>query len=310
MRDLMFPPGRLVGGSVYRAQPKTNNDGTARIDTVTGKPMIGFSFGVAYPKNGSTHFGQTPWGAEIWQEGHAAWPNGQAGAPTFAWKVTDGDSQIPNKKGRKPCDNEGWPGHWVVWFSGTFPPKTCNADGSREYTVADGEIIKPGHFVQVAGSVDSNKSTQSPGLYLNYKAVAHSAFGPEIALSNSIDTKTAGFGGQPLPPGASAVPLGQMPGAAPAGAPALPAAVPGVPAVPMAAPVMPSAAPAVQMPAVQPSTAFLAPVAAVPVAIPAVSVPSTEPQLTPTAAANGWTYAMLKGAGHSDAAMRANGWIV
>src|SRR6188768_2411209 len=109
MREIMFPVGRLVGGSVYRPQPKTNNDGTPRIDTATGKQMIGFSFGVAYAKNGTTHFGQTPWGAEIWQEGHAAWPNGQANAPSFAWKVTDGDSQIPNKKGRKPCDNEGWP---------------------------------------------------------------------------------------------------------------------------------------------------------------------------------------------------------
>ena len=28
--------------------------------------------------------------------------------PTFAWKIVDGDSQTPNKKGRKPCENEGW----------------------------------------------------------------------------------------------------------------------------------------------------------------------------------------------------------
>lgn len=304
MREIMFPIGRLVGGSVYKPQPKTNNDGTPRIDSATGRQMVGFSFGVAFPKNGTTHFGQTPWGQQIVAQAQESWPQGQFNAPTFAWKVTDGDSQIPNKKGRKPCDNEGWPGHWVVWFSGTFAPKTCNVDGSREYNVTDGEIIKVGHFVQVAGSVDGNGSTQSPGLYMNYRAVAHSYFGPEIATANAIDTKTAGFGGA-LPPGASATPLGGM---TTTGGPAAAVAVPGAHAAPMVAHAMPSAA---QAQPIQPSTAFLAPAGQpIPAAIPVPSAASTEPQLTPLSVSNGWTYAALKAANYTDAQMRANGWIV
>lgn len=295
MQEILFPVGRLVGGSLYQSrvvtdtvtkQPKLNADGSK---------VISFSFGVAFPKNGTTHWGQTEWGAKIWAEGHQAWPNGQAGAPTFAWKITDGDSQIPNKAPtpRKPCENEGWPGHWVVWFSGSYAPKTCNANGTVVYT--DGvEHIKPGHFVQVFGSVKGNNPSPSPGVYLNFAMVAHSGFGPEIQLANAVDAAAVGFGNAPLPAGASAAPLGQMTPAQAAGnvgAPAVPGVALGAPPALPVAPVTPSTVPAA--PPIVPSTAFMQPPAA-PV-MTAKAAGATYEQFV----ANGWTLDRMRAEGYA-----------
>lgn len=294
MQEILFPVGRLVGGSLYQSrvvtdtatkQPKLNADGSK---------VISFSFGVAFPKNGTTHWAQIPeWGAKIWAEGHQAWPNGQANAPTFAWKVIDGDSQVPNKNNRKPAENEGWPGHWVVWFSGTYAPKTCNANGTVVYADKE-ERIKPGHFVQVFGSVKGNNPSPSPGVYLNFSMVAHAAFGPEIQLANTVDAAAVGFGAAPLPAGASVAPLGQMSApqaAANVGAPAAPGAVPGVPPVQPVAPVTPNGA--LGAPIV-PSTAFMQPPAA--------------PVMTAKAA--GATYDQFIAAGWTADRMRAEGYLV
>jgi len=53
-------------------------------------------------------------------------------SPAFSWKVTDGDSPLPNKKGKRPCDQTGYAGHWVIWFSQGWLPKRVNADGTVE----------------------------------------------------------------------------------------------------------------------------------------------------------------------------------
>ena len=110
-------------------------------------------------------------------------------------------------------------------------------------------------------------------------------------------------------------PVGQQPAApaAPAinGAPAIPGVAHGVPPVQPVAPATPNGAPAVpiQQPAIQPSTAFLQVPAAAPAAIPAPLAASTEPRMAGQALANGWTYAALKQAGHTDESMRASGWL-
>lgn len=302
MREIKFPVGRLVGGSLYESRTSKDNAGQIKRDA-SGAPVISFSFGVAFEKAGTTHWGQTAWGAEVWKEGHESWPNGQAGGASFAWKVTDGDSMVPNKNGRKPAENEGWPGHWVVWFSGSYAPKTCNADGTVIYADAE-QRIKPGHFVQVYGSVKGNNPSQTPGVYMNFMMTAHSGYGKEIALANSVDAAKVGFGG-PLPAGASAVPLGMSTtqAAAIAGAPVAPgAAVPGSPPVPGMAPATPNAALA---PPIVPSTAFMQPPAAVPV--PVAVVPPAAPVMTAKAAgatyeqfvANGWTLERMRADGYA-----------
>lgn len=299
MQDVLYPVGRLVGGSLYNPKASTNRDGTPKLGK-DGKPMFSFNFGVAYPKGATTHWAQTEWGAKIWAEGHSGFPNGEAQHPSFAWKVTDGDSTIPNKKGNKPAEQEGYPGHWVVWFSGTYAPKTCNANGSQTYGPADGELIKAGHYVQVFGSVKDNKPSESPGVYLNFAMVAHSGFGKEI-VGAGVDATKVGFGGA-LPAGASATPLGQM--AAP-GAPATPPAVPGAPAVPTAAPVTPSNAAAPVTP-IAPNPAFLNPPPVAAVGVPVAMPPAAAPvPAMPSAPVRGMT---AKAAGHSYEAMRGAGW--
>ena len=205
MKEILFPIGRLVGGSLYKGETK-DSDGKP-LTFADGSPRTQFSFAVAYPKGAETHWNQTEWGRLIWAEGAEAAPNIHQ-TPSFAWKVKDGDSTIPNKKGNKPCDQEGFRGHWVVWYSGSYAPKIFNRDGTQPIIEAD--AVKPGYYVQVFGSVAYNKRNDSPGVYMNFNLVAFSAYGQEIELTSTPDASAVGFGGGALPAGATAAPVGGM----------------------------------------------------------------------------------------------------
>lgn len=204
------PVGRLVGGSVYN--PKTEDyDGkplTVKSGQNAGQPRIEFSFGVAFPKTpGATHWAQEAWLTPMWNLAHAAFPNGEAQRPDFAWKITDGDSTAPKKgrngaPGKRPVDLEGNPGHWVIWFSSGTAPRLYNANGTQQ--LVEPEAIKNGYYVQVCGNCADNSPSASPGLYFNHSMVALAGFGPVI--SSGPDVTTAGFGAAPLPAGASATP--------------------------------------------------------------------------------------------------------
>ncbi len=202
--DILLPVGRMIGGDMYTPQVRKDNFGKPKLDA-KGEAVTGFDFGVAIAKQSETDWKATPWGAQIHAVGVAAYPS-MWNTPTFAWKITDGDSKIPNKKGVPPCSRDGYPGHWVLWFSQGWAPKLCNADGSQDLTEPDSVV--PGYYIQVAFSVKSNAPSPTPGVYLNPIAVAFAAFGERIQTS-TVDTKTLGFGGT-LPPGASAVPVGAM----------------------------------------------------------------------------------------------------
>lgn len=310
-QQFLTPVGRLVGGSLYKPSEK-DGDGNLRVvksGPNAGKPAPQYFFYQAIPKTPGQHWAQSEWGAKIWACGHAAFPVA-AQASTFAWKVIDGDSQAPNTKGRRPCDNEGWPGHWVLRFTSGFAPKIYNADGTQQ--ILEPDAVKPGYYIQVYGNCVSNDSMQRPGLHLNHNMVALAAYGTEINLG--VDASAVGFGGGvALPAGASAVPLTQSfnpapPGAAPMpGVPAAPAAapytpappIPGVPAIPGSA----AAAPPLPPVPVAPNPGFLAPAAPVvpPVAPTAVAAPPRVRQMTAAAGgasyedhiAAGWTDAML-----------------
>ena len=271
-QQILFPVGRLVGGSLYKPQPVTDNAGQPKRHA-DGTPMMSYSFGVAYRKAApGARWEETSWGQKVKLAATEGFPNGEWQAATFAWKINDGDSQVPNKKGNKPCDNEGWPGHHVVWFSSmAVAPKLTDKHGSREGTLqyADGvERIKPGHLIEVLANVKDNKPSQSSGVYMNYEMVAHNdATTPEIALRASVDSTKVGFGG-----GAAPAPTPVAPPAAPA---------PAAPAAPLA---------------VQPNTAMLAP--------PTPPAPPVGPQMT--AKAGGVTYEAYRTAGWSDEQLRSN----
>lgn len=236
---LTTPVGRLVGGSLYTGKD-TNYDGEPLVyknGPKAGQPRLDFSFGVAFPKTpGAQHWSQEPWLGPVWALGHAAFPGGEASRRDFSWKIIDGDSTEPNKKMKRPCDSEGYPGHWVVYFSGSQPPRIYNANGSQ--LITEPGAVKLGYYVQVCGSVTDNKPSKTPGVYWNHNMVALSAYGPEI--TTGPDVSSAGFGqGVALPPGASVTP----PAGALTAAPPPPGAAP-APAAPPPPPPPPAAAPA------------------------------------------------------------------
>lgn len=205
--ELLTPVGRLVQGSVYEGQTTDaeNKPLIYKTGPHAGQPRVEFYFALAIPKGSETHWNQTVWGQKIWNIGQTGFPNGQANSPTFAWKIKDGDSVIPNRAGRKPCDQEGFPGHWVLSFSSGFAPQILNANGSQP--ILEPNAVELGYYVQVFGSVSDNESQQQPGVYLNHSMVALSAYGKRIFVG--VDPKSVGFGDAPLPAGASLTPLAQ-----------------------------------------------------------------------------------------------------
>jgi len=289
------PVGRMIGGSLYTPET-TDYEGkplVIKTGANAGQPAVRYSVGVAFPKTpGVAHWANEPWGAPIWALAHAAFPNGETQRPDFAWKITDGDSTIPNKRGRKPCENTGYAGNWVVWFSSSQAPRACHiaAGGQPEYLM-EKDAIKPGYFVQVMCSVVDNKPSASPGLFWNPSIVCRSAYGEEIISGPSL--AEANFGAAPLPPGASAVPVGV------ASLPNVPPSAPGSVSVYPSAPV--PVAPAYVAPVnVHPNPAFVQVppppgVVVVPSAPPAPAAPGgMPPGRVMTAKAAGMPYAQFK----------------
>lgn len=277
------PVGRLVAGSIYKGKDK-NSDGVPLVyksGVEAGKPRLEFYLGLAIPKGPEQHWAETPWGAMIWATGHSGLAN--AGThPKMAWKVTDGDSKVPNSKGNVPCEREGWPGNWVLHFSSSYQPTVYNRDGSSKITEVD--AVKTGYYIQIAGDVAFNESTQQPGVYLNGNMVALAAYGEEIYVGQ--DASAAGFGAAPLPAGALATPAAAF----------VPAVAPHV-AVPP--PVVPNA----QFTAVPP------PAAAV-VAPPPVPAAPAAPVRQMTAKAAGATYESFASQGWTDALLVEHGYMV
>lgn len=334
--NITSPVGRIVMGSLY--DPSTTDAEGKPLVVKTGpnagQPRVNYFFALAIPKGPEPHWAHTPWGQQIWNVGNQAFPNA-AQSPAFAWKIEDGDSQIPNKKGRKPCENEGWRGHWILKFSGGFAPKVYQQEGAGYVQVMQKDFCKPGYFVEVAFSVDGNGSQSQPGVYINHSMVCFRAYGPEISFGP--DVASAGFGQSALPAGASmtppagAIPMPQAPAAAPAAyaPPALPGAPVGYapPPVPAGIPQMPGVASA---PLPQGGFAPMpsAPVPGAPAPIPVtpnpgfvqVPPPVATPMAPPpapvipvrqmTAAAQGVTYEAYVAAGWSDAQLVQNGLML
>jgi len=279
------PVGRLVQGSLYKGND-TDAEGrplVVKTGANAGQARKDFFFALAIPKGTEQHWAHTTWGKLIYDAGVAGFPGGQHAIPSFAWKVRDGDSTIPNKAGKRPCDQEGFKGNWVLSFSSGYAPKIFNRDGTAP--IQEPDAVKLGYYVQVAANVAGNGSMQQPGIYLNHNMVALSGYGPEIVVGPSA--ADVGFGAAPLPAGATAVPV----------ASALPAAVaPAAPAAPVA-----SVAPVV--PAVQPHPGFLAGPP------PAPPVPPVTPVRAMTAKAAGATYEAMIGAGWTDAVLVQHGMM-
>jgi hypothetical protein len=301
--QFITPVGRLLGGSVSVPRDKDAEGKPLLIKSGLnqGKPTVQYYLALAIAKGTEQHWANTEWGAKVWQIGHAAFP-GIAQAPAFAWKIEDGDSAIPNTKGKKPCDREGYKGHWILHLATSHAPKACTAKGT---VAVDPAQIKAGFYVSVAIMCQGNGSTQKPGVYLNPQAVNLEGEGDEII--QGVDTASAfANSGAALPAGAR--PLTNL--MAPPAVPGAPSAAPPVPAVPANIPAgyTPGPVPGTFVPPANPA------ILAAPPAVPGVPVPAAAPAapagpvLTPKAA--GFTYQQLVNAGWTDETLRANGYIL
>ncbi len=304
--QILTPVGRLVQGDCFEGQTKDaeGNPLVVKNGPNAGQPRVDYFIAIAIPKTDASY--NELW-AKIHGEKRAAFPSlfdasGNCINPKFAFKVTDGDSQVPNTKGVKPCDRVGFPGHWVLNFSGGYAPKCYTAGGAER--IVDPAMIKRGYYVRISGTVKGNGSQQQPGIFLNHSMVELVGYGEEIVTGPDAN---AVFGGTPvaaLPAGASATPL------APAAAPAMPGAAP-TPAAPAPAPAAPAPAPAAPAPGqapaapaapVQPATDLLQPGQA-PAAPAAPAAPVEVKYVTPDGGQ--WTEAQLLAANYDAAQIAA-----
>ena len=253
MIELTTPVGRLVGGHpmVIRANtddktklPKMQKDGVT--------PSTSVYIGLAIPKGTEQHWNQTEWGAKIWNEALTSFPNGEHQMDAFSWKVTDGDSQKPNKVMKKPCDREGYPGHWVINAStGLGVPKCYNVGKYNPLTdlIQQKEMIKPGDYARLVLSVKGNDAVppNTPGIYLNPVIFELYQPGQQIILESEPDAQAAlGTVQGQLPAGAlvdtnipanTAAAPAQANAPAPANVPATPGNAPAAPATDILTPV-------------------------------------------------------------------------
>lgn len=175
------PIGRLVSGApaLFRT---TNSQGEPLLyksGVNIGQPKREYSIGVAFDK---TQSDVPAFIREIKDFAKSEWPqyfdaNSEPTLPAFSLKITDGDSTIPNKKGRRPCDTPEWAGCWVMWFSSDREPP-CVLPGAS--SIIPATEIKTGYYVRVKGSTSKNTG-DTPGMYMNLEGVERSGFGPEIS---------------------------------------------------------------------------------------------------------------------------------
>jgi len=238
--DFLTPVGRLVMGDCFTPQTKDaeGNPLVYKRGPNAGQPRVDYYMGLAIRKD-------DPGWPELYAKIHGmarqSFPNlfdasGTCLAPDFSMKYVDGDSTTPNKKGNRPCDKEGFPGHHILNFSGGFAPKCYTAGGASILT--DPTSIKRGYFIRISGSTASNESPNQPGIYLNHSMVELIGYGEEIVTGPD---GAAVFGGHPVanvPAGMSQTPP------APTTAPAHPGAGVAAPPAPGAGVAAPPAAPA------------------------------------------------------------------
>jgi hypothetical protein len=225
--QILTPVGRLVAGSPF--EPNTTDmDGrplVVKSGANVGQPRTEYFLAIAVPKSDP---GVSAVYQQIMAVARQGFPTlfdaaGKCLRPDFAFKITDGDSQVPDLKNRRPCDREGYAGCWIFKFKNGFAPKVYSKGGAS--IITNPAEVKPGYFIRVYGTAAANDNATKPGVYLNCSMIELVGYGEEITFGPSGDQI---FGAAPaaLPVGASATPL----------APRTPLAGPGLPPITPALP--------------------------------------------------------------------------
>lgn len=223
------PVGRLVAGDLFEARDKDYQGNTLVVKSGpnAGQPRVEFFAGLAIRKD------DPQWPVIhglIMQTARAGFPNlfdanGNCLSRNFSFKITDGDDQMQNLAGVRPCDKEGYPGHWVIGFASGFAPQLYDRD--LRVIAPESKSIKKGDYIRIGFTVASNNNPTNPGVYLNLRMVQFSHSGDEISSGPSAAEVFGAVAMPSAPAGAATAPtptLATMPGqAAPAPANVQPA---------------------------------------------------------------------------------------
>ncbi|WNO24196.1 hypothetical protein Scuro_35 [Acinetobacter phage Scuro] len=195
---MVTPVGRIVAGDLW--EPRTTDFQGNPLKYKTG-PNAGqdrseYFIALAIPKN------DPQWPAihqAIYKEAMRGFPHlfdqqGNFQGQKFAWKFVDGDSTLLNSNNVRPCDKEGYPGHWVLSLASTIAPKVY--DRNNQQIDPATKAVKRGDYVRVQISFVANEQPQNPGIYMGANMVQFSHQGEEI--TSGPDAATV-FGATPLP---------------------------------------------------------------------------------------------------------------
>lgn len=327
MTAFTSPVGRFVQGSLFELQTKDSTGAPLIVKTGpnAGQPASRAFFAVAYRKDDPLFM---PFYQQMQAEAKAAFPNffdaaGNCTHPNFAWKLMDGDGVDQN--GKKNSEKEGFAGHWVIKFGGSYLPRVFYMGRARpEDQIKDQNLAPRGWYIRVIGSMKGNAPSNKPGLYMNPDIVEVCGTGDLIVSGPDAQELLSQAPAVALPAGA-----GALPGLPAAGAPGALPGMPGAPAVAVSLPGLPPAvAPAGSagaLPGMPGAPAVAPPPAALPGA-PAVALPGLPVlpnhgavaavlatpvyQMSASAAAAGYTREMLNAQGHTDEVLLANGYMV
>lgn len=227
---LVSPRARLVLGDAFKGSDK-DNMGRPRT-TLKGEPKIQYFIGIAVPK---TDPGAQTMIDTLRTAAAEGFRNGEQNSPAFSWKYEDGDSTVPNSKGKIPCERPGWAGCWVFKFSTSFPPTVYDESLQQ---IVDPRRIKRGDYVRVSGTTKANTG-EKPGVYLSHDMIQFVAQGEEIRSGPSA-VDVFGGGGAAAPVPAPSTPPAPAPTPAPGfGTAPPPPAPPAPPSTPAMAPSCP-----------------------------------------------------------------------
>ncbi len=256
--NFLTPVGRLVQGDVFTGK-NTDQQGQPLVyktGAMAGQPRTDYFFALAIAKNdpGLAEFMKVITDQAGQDFPHLKGASGTIDFPGFSWKFKDGDDTTPDVNGRRNCDREGFPGHYVFSFSGSNAPGVHKRDQSGNIIpIVNPEELKKGYYIQVFGSVKGNGQQQKPGIYLNHSMVLLCGYGEEIVSGPDANAVFGNAPVAPLPQGASATPLAAMPVNAAPQPPAMPQTT--MPAPQATIPQAQQPAPAPAVPQVPPTQA-------------------------------------------------------
>jgi hypothetical protein len=196
MTQIIFPPGRIVKGHPMKRWPK--KDDKTKQQKVMSNGELQFSTFIVYaiPKGAETDWKQTLWGKQIYDLGVTSWPTGEHAIAVFSWKVGDGDSKIPNKKMNIPCEQEGYPGHWLI-FCDSLQPIACyhNDQLAPHQQIQDEKEVKTGDYGQLIAEASKNTANtsegQTAGLFMTGKVFSLRQSGKRIVSKGEVNALEA-----------------------------------------------------------------------------------------------------------------------